>query len=154
MAPWLSGFERHQLPKELGVATAALLMVFTCRWRELDRVDVLLFCLVPLSLVSAVGATDVDALSRSIGLEVAFVGLAIVARRYGPGLSAMDAATLVVGGLGSLVLLGEAYGAIPRLTLDGFGPGGVLGHRNEAAHALVVSSRSRSGVSSMRAPEA
>lgn len=136
--------EDFMAPRELVLQLAALAAGVLClaraRTARLAAEDVLLAGFALLALVSYRAVSVNPWLgARAFGITWAGVALFWCARaaaqeRWGARLTAAAAAAAV---LLAVTVLIEAYGGL-SFSLPGRSPGGVLGHRNSAAHLMVL----------------
>lgn len=136
--------EDFMAPRELVLHAAALAAALLCLARarsvRIGAEDLFLAGFALLGLISYRGVAANHWLgARAFGLTASGVALFWCARSlarggWGPMLTRTAAAGAVL--LAATALL-EAYGGL-ALSLPGRAPGGVLGHRNSAAHLLVI----------------
>jgi hypothetical protein len=136
--------EDFMAPREmvlhLTAVAAALLCLGRARAARLGTEDLLCAAFAVLGLVSyRAVATNPWLGARAFGLTSSGIALFWCARSlardgWGAALTGTAAAAAVLLAATALI---EAYGGL-SLSLPGRGPGGVLGHRNSAAHLLVL----------------
>jgi O-antigen ligase len=138
--------ENFVVPKELALHAAALLglAIVLVRARPLtaSRIEAVILAALLLS-VGAFSAVQYNrwwafrALSLSISAAVVFWTARSV-RDAGAVAAVLTWSALAAGALALMVLL-EAHGVIPRISMAGRGPAGAGGNRNFTAHLLVLS---------------
>ncbi|HEY5924078.1 MAG TPA: O-antigen ligase family protein [Kofleriaceae bacterium] len=133
-------YEQFALAKELVLPVVTLLpaavLLWSARRITLSALEIALLLGLLLAIVSALAAETSAALTFR-GLAVAFAAPTAfcVARAVG------DDARLLLGLaviLGAVTVVGEMYGLVPSISMQGRAPGGTEGNRNFMAHALVV----------------
>lgn len=142
---WLA-VERFSYPKGMLFHTAALVTGVTClawgrRWR-LDAVDLCLGVFAALGVLSAVSVAHNSWLALgSLGVTTSGSVIWLGSRSLAEGGRRKELllAVALVAGVFALSVLLEAYGPLQGLSLAKRAPGGTLGHRNHAAHLLVLS---------------
>ncbi|MCY1019670.1 O-antigen ligase family protein [Pyxidicoccus sp. MSG2] len=141
---WLVA-DRFTLPKGLLFHAAALLTGVAClavprRWR-LDEVDLAGLAFAGLGALSALVVAHnkwlaLGALGVTLSGTLLFLAARVVA---GEGRREELLLTVAVGvGVLALSVVLEAYGLLDGLSPEKRAPGGLLGHRNRAAHLLVL----------------
>lgn len=142
LSPGLPTLERHQLPKELALAAGGALLAALGAAAGRQRLDALSTALLGLGLLGAVAvpsAIDGDAALRMATVGAAGVAVAWALRHAPPAARrAAVAAGFAAATVGAAATVLEAYALLPRLSLDGYAPGALLGHRNEAAHVFAA----------------
>lgn len=138
--------DQFHYAKEFVLTTTALVASLAAavgvRRLRPGRTDLLLLAFLGWAVVTGFGAVNSWWAVRGLGTMVAGVALFWVARRHAREgfrrqvLSVVAAATV----LAALTSLLEAWGVLPRLSLEGRAPGGVMGHRNMMAHLLLLGS--------------
>ena len=123
-------------------ATAAL-VVFSrrgCSVRRADNIDTLVALSALLGVISACLAANAWLAVRSVSLGLScsvmlwcLRGIKDPAHRIEQGIVAASLIAACVG-------IGEGVGLLPRLSMIGRGPGGLLGNRNCLGHLLVCTS--------------
>jgi O-antigen ligase len=133
----------YMVPRELVLHATALAAAVLCLARagrvRLGADDLLLAGFALLGVLAYGGAANPWLATRAIGLTVSGVAVFWCARalaREGWGPALTRTAALAAAVLAATALL-EAYGGV-SLSLPGRTPGGVLGHRNSAAHLMVL----------------
>ncbi len=137
--------QRFTQPKELALFIFSLLTTLLCFARapilRFDYADAGIAVLIILGLVSTYTEAQNPWLAwRALGISIAGA-LVFWSTRFMSAAGDRDEVLLVIVlGLGclALVCLLEAYGLLPRVSLQGRAPGGTLGNRNHAAHLLVI----------------
>ncbi|HET6764097.1 MAG TPA: O-antigen ligase family protein [Longimicrobiaceae bacterium] len=131
-------------PRELLLHATALALaaawLFRVRRLRPDLVDLLCLGFALLGFASAAGATDPWLATRALGLTTSGLVVLWAARslaRAGWERALAWSAAAAAAAVAGTVLL-ESYGGVV-LSLPGRVPGGALGHRNSAAHLLVLS---------------
>lgn len=134
--------ERYHLPKELALlAGAAAALVVSLRRRApstLDALDAAALVVVMSGLCSSAGAVDADVALRLACLTGAGVALFVVLRAPDSARDPVVVGVAAVSLAAAASVLGEALGLWPTLAPERLGPGGTLGQRNNAAHALSL----------------
>lgn len=135
--------ERYHLPKELAllVGTAASTLILALQRRapsSLDALDGAALVVVASGLLSSVGAVDGDVALRLACLSGAGAALFLAVRAPAVPRVIVVSGVALVALAASAVVLGEALGLWPTLAPERLGPGGTLGQRNNAAHALAL----------------
>ncbi|WP_169800634.1 O-antigen ligase family protein [Archangium gephyra] len=141
---WL-GTERFTCPKNVLFHAAALATAVAClawgrRW-TLDAVDLSLGVFAGLSLLSALAVAAnpwLTLVSTGVTLSGSMLFLCTRPLAENGRREAILLAVVLVAGLLALTVLLEAYGPLKGLSTRR-APGGTLGHRNRAAHLLVLS---------------
>jgi hypothetical protein len=140
----VSNLDSYIVPKELALHGSALLAVLLLTWNSqwsCTRIEGLLLLALLLSVASAwLKAVNpwwaFRALSLSWSGALLFWSAREVARRgHARTLLAVVAAALIVS---AAIVLGEAQGVLPALSMPGRMPGGTGGNRNFTAHLLVL----------------
>lgn len=135
--------ERYALVKEallglVAIGLCGLGLARRCAWR-LDAIDGLLVSLVALDLAHVPFAIDADVARRGALVTAVLAALALDLR----GRSEASRAHLAAWALGlttvaaSLVVI-EAYGLVPRISLPSYAPGTTIGQRNNAGHVIAI----------------
>lgn len=137
--------DRFAYPKSLLFHAAALLTGIAClawvrRWR-FDAVDLAVGAFGVLGVLSALLVAHnpwlaLSAVGVTLSGSVLFLGARALAERGRR--EALLLAVALVAGLLALSMLLEAYGVAEGLSMLKRAPGGLLGHRNRAAHLLVL----------------
>lgn len=138
--------ERFTYPKGLLFHAAALVTGVSClawarRWR-LDAVDLSVVVFAALGVLSAFTAAHNPWLAlgaAGVTTSGSILFLSTRALAEGGRRNAILLAVAIAAGLLALSMLLEAYGPLDGLSTLKRAPGGVLGHRNRAAHLLVLS---------------
>lgn len=138
--PAAEGLERHHLTKEVAlVVGAALLLSAALPTLRFDRLDAALGALVVVELAATAFATDQDLAARGAMVVAATVAIALAVRTLGiPARATLEAGLLALTSIVAAWALAEAYGLVPRLSLDRYAPGITLGQRNHVAHVSAV----------------
>ncbi|MFO0683283.1 MAG: O-antigen ligase family protein [Sandaracinus sp.] len=141
--PRVTTLERYALVKEalLALVAIGLCVLGLARrrpWR-LDAIDALLVSIVAIDLAHVPFAIDTDVARRGALVTAILAALARDLR----GRSAASRARLAAWALGlttvaaSLVVM-EAYGLVPRISLPSYAPGTTIGQRNNAGHVIAI----------------
>jgi putative inorganic carbon (HCO3(-)) transporter len=138
--------DRFTFPKAMLFHAAALATAVAClagarRWR-LDAVALLAGVFAGLGLLSALLVAHNPWLTLgAVGVTLSGGALFLSARALAEGdrREAMLRAVVVAAGLLAVSVLLEAHGPLAGLSTMNRAPGGLLGHRNRAAHLLVLS---------------
>lgn len=145
LLPWPDrSLDRHVLPRELLLVVAGLGALLLCalgrRRLRLGRDDALLLGFVGASGVSALIAVNPWMALRAMSLTLGGVGAFMAARhiaRAGRAEWVLGAAAVSVALLAAATLL-ESYGVLPKWSMHGRAPSGMVGNRNFMAHSLVL----------------
>jgi len=136
------GPEGFAVPKEAALVTLAFVVTLASRSliaRRFDRLEVALVCSTVLGFLAAVAARNPWVAFRAAGVTLAGVAVFVIVRGLDDrGRERVMGMTLVSVVLIAASVIGEAYSVIGRLAPPGRAPGGIIGHRNYAAHALVI----------------
>ena len=141
---WLAT-DRFTFPKAMlfhasALATSVCCLLGARRWR-LDTVALLLGGFAGLSMLSALFAAHnpwVTPTAIGVTLSGGALYLAAGALAEGGRRQAMLLAVALAAGLLAISVLLEAYGPLAGLSTWNRAPGGTMGHRNRAAHLLVI----------------
>lgn len=143
-AEWASEDARYSTVKRLALAMTAVIAALTAvrdrRHRQApDTIDA-----ATIGWLAVMASTIPGAANPWLGmkaLSLAATGSLVfgVTRRIDPREhAAMWTAIVAVMGIAAASALAEAYGLAPRLSRGGRAPGGLVGNRNELAHAIAI----------------
>lgn len=136
-------FDRYHLPKELALATVALVCscVFLRRPAALftDRIARLTWVSCVCAGIASAFATSPALALRPLSLSVALAVLFLTGRVLQSRAREALLASLVLAALGvAAVALAESYGPLAELSRPGRAPGSTIGQRNTVGHLLAI----------------